>query len=70
MTKENKGTQMSKTHPPSVEGGKRYLHATMHEFKTHIAAYMRALEAGRADGIVLKRYHKPVGILFPMPKRD
>lgn len=55
--------------PPPPEKEKIYLHATMHAFKTHLASYMRALETGHADAVILKRYHKSVAIILPVSKR-
>lgn len=69
MTNNLKEIKMTTSPPPKAQAEKTYLHATMHEFKTHIAAYMRALENGRADGVVLKRYHKAVALVLPISKR-
>ncbi len=44
-----------------------YHTTTIHEFKSNIARYIRALEAGRYRGIIVKRYHEPVGAFILHP---
>ena len=45
-----------------------YAEATMHQFKTHIAHYLRMMEAGVYKAVVVKRGPKPVGLFMPYPK--
>ena len=44
------------------------IEVTSHYFKTHFSAFMRDLETGRYDRIVVKRNKKPVGV-FSLPER-
>ncbi len=41
-----------------------YPETTIHEFKSNIARYIRALEEGRHKGIIVKRYDRPVGLFM------
>ena len=42
-----------------------YVSASIHEFKSNISAYIRALEAGRYKAVIVKRYEEPVGLFIP-----
>ncbi len=48
----------------------KYEEATMHKFKTHIAHYIRMLEAGLYKAVIVKRGTKPVGLFMLYPKDD
>lgn len=41
-----------------------YVEVTMHKFKTHIAHYVRMMEAGLYKAVVVKRGKKPVGLFM------
>lgn len=45
-----------------------YLEATMHQFKTHIAHYLRLMETGLYKAVIVKRSKTPVGVFMPYPK--
>lgn len=47
-----------------------YAQATMHEFKTHIARYLRMMEAGLVKAVIVKRGKTPVGLFIPYPPDD
>ena len=42
-----------------------YLFTTIHDFKSNIAKYIRALENMRYRAIVIRRYNKPVALVTP-----
>ncbi len=46
-----------------------YVGVTTHKFKTHFARYLEMLNDGRAEAVVIMRYDKPQGILFPLNKK-
>lgn len=46
-----------------------YLYATIYEFKSKIAKYIRLLEGGRYRAVILKRYNKPVAFVMPYESR-
>jgi hypothetical protein len=43
---------------------KDYHKVTIHEFKSNISRYIRELDWGRWDGILVCRHSKPVGMFF------
>jgi|GEM_PF-5070239 len=47
-----------------------YHEVTMHDFKSNIARYLRDLDRGRWDGLVVKRYNQPVGLFFSVKARQ
>jgi len=44
----------------------RYEYATIHQFKSNIARYLRALEAQRYDAVIVKRRDEPVGMFLSL----
>lgn len=59
----NPDRNTSKRQPP-------WAYATVHEFKSNIARYIRALEDGRYQGVIVKRYDKPVGAFLPFSREE
>lgn len=49
-----------------------YPQISTYDFKTRLSYYLRMLKNGRAQGIVVKSYDKPVALLTPLkfPDRD
>ncbi len=45
---------------------KNFIHTTIHDFKTNISRYIRLTEEGQYDGVIIKRYSKPVGLFVPL----
>jgi len=37
---------------------------TMHEFKSHLAQYLNQLRLGNIDGIVIKKYHRRIALVW------
>ncbi len=50
--------------------GKEYIHTTIHDFKGNIAKYIRVLHSGRYQGVIVKRYSKPVGLFVALDQRQ
>ena len=69
VRRDKKGRGMARTY------GEKFIETTMHDFKSNIAKYIRILDQGRFEGVVVKRYNEPVGLFVPMrpkpkPKSD
>lgn len=47
-----------------------YVEVSMHQFKTHIAHYVRMLESGLYRAVIVKRRNKKVGIFMPISIKD
>ncbi len=56
---------MSKKCPPLPPG---YVGVTTHRLKTHLTEYMRRLNAGEMKALVILRYNKPQGLIYPLAK--
>ena len=48
---------------------KRFIHVNIHDFKTNISRYIRALEAKRAPGIIVRRRGEPIGVFALLPEK-
>ncbi len=46
-----------------------YIYATIHDFKSNIAKYIRLLEQEAYDAVLIKRYDKPVAFVLPYEKK-
>lgn len=47
-----------------------YCYVTVHEFKTHMARYIRDLDRLKYDAVVVQRYGKDVGFFFSNAGRE
>lgn len=47
-----------------------YREVTIHEFKNNIARYLRELERGDYDAVLVKRYNEPVGMFLSFKARQ
>lgn len=43
----------------------RHIFVTIHDMKTNISKYIRQMESGAYDAMVVKRQNKPVGLMLP-----
>ena len=43
---------------------------TIHEFKNNIARYLRELDRGDYDALLVTRYNEPVGMFLPVKARQ
>ncbi|MGQ0527926.1 MAG: type II toxin-antitoxin system Phd/YefM family antitoxin [Alphaproteobacteria bacterium] len=41
---------------------RNFIHANMHEFKTHFSRYVRALERREYQGVIVKRHGRFIGL--------
>lgn len=56
---------------PKSELREGVLYVTSHEFKTHMAQYLRLMEQDPAiDYIVLKQYKAPIAMIAPMTSQN
>ena len=49
---------------------RRHVTVTIHQFKSNIAAYLRALEEGRMRAVMIKRYDRPVAVVTPFNAKN
>lgn len=61
----------------AIHYGQKFIHTTMHDFKSNISKYIRVLQRGVYDGVIVKRYNEPMGLFVlmesakkPKPKSD
>lgn len=47
----------------------KYLHTTLHDFKTHISNYLRQMEAEHIRAVIVYRRYKKAGIFIPYEPR-
>ncbi len=47
-----------------------YIYATIHDFKSNIARYIRKLEREEHRAVIVKRYNKPVGFFMAMDENE
>lgn len=47
----------------------KYLHTTIHDFKTHFSDYLRQMEAEHIRAVIVYRRNKKAGIFIPYEAR-
>lgn len=47
-----------------------YIHASLYEVKTNLSAFIRALERGATDCVVIRRYGRNIAYINPFNRVD
>ncbi len=53
----------------AVRYGDRFIHTTIHDFKGNISKYIRVLQQGAFEGVIVNRYQEPMGVFMLLPEQ-